>query len=75
MSEKERKEKAAIRPPLLPRRPGTPEEGRWPSPVPLPAVPVEDVGRLLRQILARLDGIEGRLDRIEKILQGRPPTP
>lgn len=75
MSEKERKKKAAIRPPLMPRRPEIPEEGRWPSPLPLPAVPVEDVGRLLQQILARLDAIEARLDRIEKILQGRPRTP
>lgn len=68
MGKEERKEKAALRPPLPPTRPGLPEERRWPSPVPLPVVPNEDVGRLLQQILMRLESIERRLDRIEKIL-------
>ena len=71
MGKEERKEKAALRPPLIPRRPGLPEERRWPSPVPLPVVPTEDVGRVLQQILKRLDAIESRLDRIEKILSGK----
>jgi len=54
-------------------RPERPEEGRWPSPTPLPTVPAEDVGRLLKQILDRLDAIEKRLERIEKALTERQP--
>jgi len=59
-----------------PRRPERPEEWRWPSPTPLPAVPVEDVGRVLNQILDRLDAIEKRLERIEKaLIERQPPLP
>ncbi|MEM2975531.1 MAG: hypothetical protein QW821_03850 [Candidatus Bathyarchaeia archaeon] len=47
------------------------EQKRWPSPLPLPTVPNEDVRRLLRQILQRLDIIEKRLENIEKILMER----
>lgn len=76
MGENENKKKAEFQPPpLTPGLPGRPEEGRWPSPIPLPAVPTEDVGRLLKQILDRLDAIEKRLTKIEKILAGRQPTP
>ena len=74
MGEEERKEKAAFSASLLPRRPERPEERRWPSPVPLPVVPAEDVGRVLRQILNRLDAIEKRLDKIEKMLTGKQPV-
>lgn len=70
----ERKKKAALRPPLLPRRPERPEERRWPSPIPLPAVPAEDVSRVLRQMLERLGAIERQLERIEKILAGKQPV-
>jgi len=73
MSEEENKKKATFQPPpLLPIRPSVPEE-RWPSPTPLPMVPTEDAGRLLKQILERLDAIEKRLAKIEKILAQRPP--
>jgi len=42
----------------------------------LPTVPAEDAGRLLKQILDRLDAIEKRLERIEKALTERqPPLP
>ncbi len=72
MSEEEKKKATFQPPPLLPIRPGVPEE-RWPSPTPLPVVSTEDTGRLLKQILERLDAIEKRLGRIEKILTQRPP--
>lgn len=77
MSRSKGEEKAAYRPPMPPpMRPERPEEGRWPSPTPLPTVPAEDVGRLLKQILDRLDAIEKRLERIEKALTERqPPLP
>lgn len=59
-----------------PRRPERPEDWRWPSPTPLPVVPGQDVGKLLKQILDRLDAIEKRLERIEKALMERqPPLP
>jgi len=77
MSRSKGEEKAAYRPPVpSPMRPERPEEGRWPSPTPLPTVPAEDVGRVLKQILDRLDSIEKRLERIEKALTERqPPLP
>jgi len=40
----------------------------------MPAVPAEDVGRLFKQILDRLDAIEKRLERIEKALTERQPS-
>jgi len=75
MSETEEKKKATFQPPpspILPRRPEFPEE-RWPSPIPTPTVPAEDVSRVLKQILERLDAIEKRLNRIEKLLTKSPP--
>jgi len=77
MSKSKGEEKAAYRPPMpAPRRPERPEEWRWPSPTPLPVVPTEDTGRVLRQILDRLDSIEKRLEGIEKVLLERqPPLP
>ncbi|RLI44416.1 hypothetical protein DRO69_07465 [Candidatus Bathyarchaeota archaeon] len=54
--------------PLPPRRFERPEEQRWPSPVPKPVFPAEDTGRVLKQILDRLDAIEKRLEKIEKLL-------
>ncbi len=64
-----KREYTAVYPsPILPRRPERPEERRWPSPTPLPTVPTEDVGRVLKQILDRLDVIEKRLESIEKLL-------
>lgn len=44
---------------------------RWPSPLPLPITPNEDIRRLLRQILQRLEIIEKRLENIEKMLMER----
>lgn len=70
----EEKEATAYRP-LLPRRPERPEEQRWPSPTPMPMVPVEDTNRILKQVLDRLEAIEKRLERIEKLLAGGPPAP
>jgi hypothetical protein len=73
MSESEGKKKAAFQPPpspILPRRPEFPEE-EWPSPVPMPAIPTEDVGRVLKQILERLDAIEKRLEKIEGLLAAK----
>ena len=67
MSKKDEK-KAAYPSPILPRRPERPEERRWPSPTPLPIVPTEDVNRVLKQVLDRLDAIEKRLENIEKLL-------
>jgi len=55
------------------RRPEGPEERRWPSPTPLPTIPAEDVGKVLKQILNRLDDIEKRLERIEKVLMEKQP--
>jgi hypothetical protein len=75
MSESAEEENAAYPPPLLPRRPQRPEERRWPSPTPLPLVPAEDVGKVLKQILERLDAIEKRLAKIEQMLAERRPVP
>ena len=68
---------SAYPPPVpAPRRPERPEEWRWPPPTPLPATPFEDVGRLLKQIVDRLDSIEKRLGNIEKMLmEKQPPLP
>jgi len=75
MIAEKRKEKAAYPPPLFPSYPERPEERRWPPPTPLPLVPTEDVSRVLKQILDRLDAIEKRLENIEKLLAGRQPPP
>jgi len=67
-----REEKKAVFPSPLPsKRPEIPEEIRWPSPTPLPVIPTEDVGKVLKQILNRLDAIEKRLERIEKMLMAK----
>jgi len=74
MSRSKGEERATYPPPVpAPRRPERPEEWRWPSPTPLPSVPAEDLGRVLKQILDRLDAIEKRLERIEKALTERQP--
>ena len=65
---REEKTKAAYPHPLPPRRPERPEEQRWPSPIPQPIFPAKDTGRVLKQILNRLDAIEKRLEKIEKLL-------
>jgi hypothetical protein len=39
----------------------------------MPAAPPEDLGRVLKQILDRLDAIEKRLEKIEKALTERQP--
>lgn len=62
------KKKAAVYPPTLPKRRERRENRRWPSPTPLPSFPTEDTGRILKQILDRLDAIEKRLANIEKML-------
>lgn len=66
MSEEGEKKAVFPSPPPF-ERPELPEERRWPSPTPLPAVP-SNVGKLFKEILDRLDVIEKRLERIEKIL-------
>jgi len=73
MSEGEGGKKAAFPSPLPFRRPEGSEERRWPSPTPLPMVPREDVDKVLKQILNRLDAIEKRLERIEKMLMAKQP--
>lgn len=76
MGANKNEKKAAFQPPPLTLGPpGRPVEERWPSPIPLPEVPIEDVGRLLKQILDRLDAIEKRLAKIEKILSLRQLEP
>jgi len=75
MSEGEGRKKAGFPSPLPLRRPEGPEERRWPSPTPLPMLPTEDVGKMLKQILDRLDAIEKRLERIEKMLMEKQPIP
>ena len=72
---RDRDKKATAYGPVLPRGPERPEERRWPSPTPMPLVPTGDTNRILKQILDRLDTIEKRLDRIEKLLAGRQPEP
>jgi hypothetical protein len=73
MTEGEGEKKAVFPSPAPFRRPEVPEERRWPSPTPLPVVPAEDVGKLLKEILNRLDAIEKRLERIEKMLMTTQP--
>lgn len=63
-----KKKEATVYPPTLPKRPEKREDWRWPSTTPLPNFPSEDVGRVLKQILDRLDAIEKRLENIEKML-------
>jgi len=65
-----------VYPPSIPKPLKRPEEQRWPSPIPLPITPAEDVAKILKQILDKLDAIEKRLDNIEKSLaQMRPTAP
>jgi len=66
-------EKQAAYPLPVPRRPERPEERRWPSPTPLPFTQPEDVSRLLKQILDKIDAIEKRLGNIEKMFVERQP--
>ena len=73
MSVREGKKKASYPSPLPLRRPERPKQRRWPSPTPLPEIPSEDVGKVLTQILNRLDAIEKRLERIEKTLMSKQP--
>ena len=54
--------------PRIPKRPE--EERRLPQPMPFLA-PSEDLGKILKQILDRLDAIEKRLDKIEKFWRNR----
>ena len=73
MSEGEGRKRATFPSPSPFRRPEVPEERRWPSPTPLPLVPREDVGKVLKEILNRLGAIEKRLERIEKMLMAKQP--
>jgi hypothetical protein len=75
MSGREGRKKTSFPSPLPPRRLEGSEERRWPSPTPLPMLPAEDIGRILKQILDRLDAIEKRLERIEKVLMEKQPIP
>ncbi len=69
-----KKKEAAVYPPTVPKRPER-KDLRWPSPTPTPGFPTEDAGRILKQILDRLDAIEKRLKNIEKILMKGQPAP
>jgi len=69
-----RKKLKMVYPPRIPKPLKRPEEQRWPSPTPLPAVPAEDIGKILKQVLERLDTIEKRLDNIEKLLAQTYPS-
>lgn len=71
MRNEKRKHGAVYPPPRLPGKPERPEERKWPSPTPLPTVPTEDIGTVLKRILDRLDAIEKRLESIEKLLLER----
>ncbi len=71
MSEKEKKHKAARNQIPWSRRPERPLERPWPSPIPMPIIPAEDVNRVLKQILERLAAVEKRLERIEQLLAER----
>ncbi len=71
----EERKRATAYGPSLPRLPERPEERRWPSPVPMPVIPTEDTNRILKQIFDRLDAIEKRLERIEKLLAERQSIP
>ncbi len=74
MSKSKGEDKAAYRPPTpAPIGPNRREDWRWPSPTPLPPTPTEDVGKILKQILDRLDAIEQRLGKIEKALVEKQP--
>jgi len=64
-----KKKESAVYPPTLPERPKIQQDRRWLLPTPLPDFPTEDAGRILKQILNRLDTIEKRLENIEKILK------
>jgi len=57
--------------PFAPEKPSRPPTSRgvWSYPLILPAE--EEFRRTLREILTRLDSIEKRLDRIEKLLSER----
>jgi hypothetical protein len=71
-----RKQPKMVYPPRVPKPLKRPEEQRWPSPTPVSAASAEDMGKILKQVLERLDAIEKRLDNIEKLLaQTHPPTP
>jgi len=39
----------------------------------MPRFNAEDIGRLLKQILDRLDAVEKRLEKIEKLLTAQTP--
>jgi hypothetical protein len=65
----------ATYPPTVPKTHERKEDLPWPLPSPLPGFPTEDAGRILRQILYRLDAIEKRLENIEKMLAKSQHTP
>jgi hypothetical protein len=68
-------EKRALYPPPAPRRPERSEERRWSSPTPLTLVPPQDAGKVLKQILDRLDAMEKRLEKNRKIVSGERAPP
>ncbi len=70
-----KKKEAVVYPPTTPKRPERREDWRWPSPPPLPSLPAEDVGRVLKQIFNRLEAIEKRLENIEKMLMQGQQAP
>ncbi|MFQ6068611.1 MAG: hypothetical protein ACE5KD_03610 [Candidatus Bathyarchaeia archaeon] len=69
------KKEVTVRPPTLPRGPERKKDLRWPPPTPLPSFPTEDTGRILKQILDRLEAIEKRLENIEKMLMKGQRSP
>ena len=68
MEQMKEKKKEAAHFPRLPKRPDRTEDLPRLSPTPLPNLLPEDSGRLLKQILNRLDLIEKRLTNIERLL-------
>lgn len=61
------------REPLSPLQPKRPSEKRWPSPTPgLPVQKKKERDRKLDQILDKLEDIQRKLERIEKLLSKRP---
>jgi len=59
----------------IPRPLKRPEEQQWPFPTPIPTAPSEDIGKILKEILDRLDAIEKRLGNIEKLIAQTQPKP
>ena len=74
MRQMKEKKKEAAHFPQLPKRPERTEDFPRLGPTPLPNLLPVDSGRLLKQILNRLDAIEKRLNNIERLLESSQRT-